>query len=81
MSDLQYVEVLVNSTAKEVLSGAPLRKLRRQRKLNPNIKEWKICESCGLSFYRVEGSTRKLCDRTDCLNRRAAQVQHVRRSR
>lgn len=71
MSDLQYVEISMPSTPREqadsVLSGSPIPlKVKRVRQLNPRIKEWKICEVCGRSFYRTEGSKRKYCARQDC---------------
>lgn len=71
MSDLVYEEISTPLSAREnaalVLSGSPIRlKLKRVRKLNPRIKEWKICEFCGLSFYRTEGSKRKYCARESC---------------
>jgi hypothetical protein len=70
MSDLLYEEISLPLSNKElassVLAGETHRKTRRVRKLNPRIKEWKICELCGLSFYRTEGSKRKYCSRETC---------------
>ena len=71
MSDLEFEEISLAASPSEqansVLSGLPIpTKTRRQRKLNPRIKEWKICEFCGLRFYRTEGSKRKYCARESC---------------
>lgn len=74
MSDIKYIEISQPLSAHEqaslVLSGSltPTNgvKTKRVRLLNPQIKEWKICESCGLSFYRTEGSKRKYCARESC---------------
>ena len=71
MSDLQYTEISQplssRETADSVLSGSPIRsKTKRVRLLDQRIKEWKICEVCGASFYRTQGSKRKYCAREDC---------------
>jgi hypothetical protein len=71
MSDLVYAEISQPASLKEnassVLSGSLIPStVRKIRVLNPKIKEWKICEFCGLSFYRTEGSKRKYCSRESC---------------
>ena len=71
MSDLQYEEISLPLSLREkaslALSGLPIHsRTRRVRKLDPRIKEWKICEFCGLSFYRTQGSKRKYCARETC---------------
>jgi hypothetical protein len=59
----------VRAIKDRLIKACPCRKyvtFGRVRVLNPRIKEWKIYEFCGLSFYRTEGSKRKYCSRETC---------------